>query len=127
MSPPTPSPRFCRKNCVANARDRVSDGEQSTIIVASAGCITACPAPSAAADDSTVAAEADSPRLRRTERGGDQGRASRTGSGPRRTMARPANGSTINAATAKTASTRPAVTGTESPYLRHIDVQVGGR
>lgn len=41
MRPPTPSPRFCRKNCVAKARDRVSEVEQSTIIVASAGCMTA--------------------------------------------------------------------------------------
>jgi predicted alpha/beta hydrolase family esterase len=41
MSPPTPSPRFCRKNWVAKARDRVSADEKSTIIVASAGCITA--------------------------------------------------------------------------------------
>ncbi len=109
MSPPTPRPRFCRKNCIANARDRVSVVEQSTIIVASAGCITACPAPSAAADSSTVAAEADRPRLRAPSAAVTRA-TSRTGSGPRRTMARPANGSTISAATAKTASTRPAVT-----------------
>lgn len=109
MSPPTPSPRFCRKNCIANARDRVSVVEQSTIIVASAGCITACPAPSAAADSSTVPAEADSPRLSAPSAAVTRATSS-TGSGPRRTMARPANGSTISAATAKTASTRPAVT-----------------
>ena len=42
-------------------------------------------------------------------------------------MTRPVNGSTTSAATAKTASTTPAVIGTEIPHLRHIDVQDTGR
>lgn len=108
MSPPTPRPRFCRKNCVAKARDRVSAVEQSTIIVASAGCMTACPAPSAAADSSTAVALLASPRLSAPKAAVTRA-VSRTGSGPRRTMARPANGSATSAATAKTASTMPAV------------------
>ena len=41
---------------------RVAGVEHHTIIVASAGCITACPAPSAAADSRTVGALGDSPR-----------------------------------------------------------------
>ncbi len=110
MRPPTPSPRFCRKNCVANARDRVSGPEQSTIIVARAGCMTACPAPSAAADSSTVGALADRPRPSEPTAAVSRA-ASSTGRGPRRTIARPASGSTISAATAKTARTIPAVTG----------------
>lgn len=103
-----PRPRFCRKNCIANARERVSALEQSTIIVASAGCITAWPAPSAEAANSTDHALPASPRLSAPSAAVTRA-ASRTGSGPRRTIARPANGSTINAATAKTASTSPAV------------------
>ncbi|MDH6226265.1 hypothetical protein M2169_003235 [Streptomyces sp. MJP52] len=41
IRPPTPRPRFCRKNCVANARVREDVDEQSTTSVARAGCITA--------------------------------------------------------------------------------------
>ena len=93
---------------MAKARDRVSADEKSTIIVASAGCITACPAPSAAADNSTVVELLASPRLSAPTAAVTRATSS-TGSGPRRTMARPANGSTTSAATAKTASTRPAV------------------
>ncbi len=93
---------------MANARDRVSMVEQSTIIVASAGCITACPAPRADADSSTAAAPLDSPRAI-APIAAVTSAASSTGSGPRRTIARPAKGSTTSAATAKTASTRPAV------------------
>ncbi|GAA3301500.1 hypothetical protein GCM10020295_44930 [Streptomyces cinereospinus] len=109
---------------MANARDRVSADEQSTIIVASAGCNTACPAPSAAADASTAVALPVSPRLSAPAAAVTRA-ASSTGSEPRRTRARPANGSTISAATAKTARTSPAVTAPSPPHLRHIDVQVG--
>ena len=66
------------------------------------------PAPSAAADSRTVVALLASPRLRAPIAAVTRA-VSNTGSGPRRTIARPANGSTISAATAKTARTSPAV------------------
>lgn len=107
-SPPMPSARFCRKNCIAKARVRVDGLEHQTIIVASAGCITAVPAPSNAADRTTVETPADSPMLMEPAAASTAAPTS-TGSGPRRSITRPVKGRTTSAATAKTASTTPAV------------------
>ncbi len=107
MSPPMPSPRFCRKNCRAKARVRSSAGEHQTINVASAGCSTAVPAPSRAAEATTAATLAATP-MAAAPTAATSAAPTRTGRGPRRSMARPVKGSTASAAMAKTASTAPA-------------------
>ncbi len=93
---------------MAKARDRVDVVEHHTIIVASAGWITAMPAPNTAADAKIAATPVESampsePTEARTVP------ATATGSGPRRSTTRPVKGSTTSAATANSASTVPAV------------------
>lgn len=107
-SPPRPSPRFCRKNCVAKARVRVAVLEHQTSIVARAGCMTAVPAPSTAADSTAAGTLLANPRAAAPTEARTEATAS-TGNGPRRSMARPVNGRTASAAIAKAARTTPAV------------------
>ncbi len=100
MRPPMPRPRFCMKNCRAKARVRVPGVEHHTIIVASAGCMTACPAPSARADSRIGTMPVESPSDRAPA---DAATAApmTTGTGPRRSMTRPVRGSATRALTAK--------------------------
>ena len=57
---------------MAKARDRVAVVEHHTIIVASAGCMTAIPAPSSAADSNDGRLRARQPQAQRTDGGGDR-------------------------------------------------------
>ncbi|CAM5249986.1 hypothetical protein SXANM310S_04317 [Streptomyces xanthochromogenes] len=93
---------------MAKARVRVAGPEHQTIIVASAGCITAVPAPSSAAEATAAGTLVAKPMLSAPTEASSAAPTS-TGSGPRRSMTRPVNGSTRSAAMAKTASTTPAV------------------
>lgn len=93
---------------MVKARVRVDGVEHQTIIVAKEGCITAVPAPSRAADSTTVTTFTESPMLI-APTAASAAAPTRTGSGPLRSMRRPVKGRTTRAATAKTASTAPAV------------------
>lgn len=93
---------------MAKARVRVVLVEERTSRVASAGCMTAAPAPSTAADSTAVTTPLAKPSDA-TPTDATTEAAMSTGSGPRRSMTRPVNGRTTSAAMAKTASTTPAV------------------
>ncbi|GGT51969.1 hypothetical protein GCM10010207_60280 [Streptomyces atratus] len=93
---------------MAKARVRVAVLEHHTSMVASAGCMTAVPAPRTAADSTDAVTPDDRPRAAAPREATAEATTS-TGRGPRRSMARPVNGRTASAAMAKTASTTPAV------------------
>lgn len=93
---------------MAKARVRVAGPVHRTSMVASAGCMTAVPAPSTAADRTAAVTCEDTPSATAPREATAEATIS-TGSGPRRSIARPVNGRTASAAMAKTASTIPAV------------------
>lgn len=93
---------------MANARERVAGDEHQTMSVARAGWITDIPVPSSAAAAMT-SASVDARPIPADPAAAAAEPTTTTGSGPRRSMIRPVNGSATRAARAKTASTTPAV------------------